>query len=103
MEKELRDYQKECLDKALQCNKRGIIWLPCGSGKTFISMKIIESPTIGRAIFFAPTIALLEQTVTNYREHFPNIKMLLCCSGSYQGAGITRTLDELEIECFFKK
>lgn len=102
MKKELRDYQKECVEKIFE-NKKGIVFLPCGTGKTFISQKVVEDTRTSRAIFFAPTIDLLVQTVKEYKEMFSDMEMLLCCSGNFEQEGITRTLNEYEINCFLQQ
>jgi predicted helicase len=66
--KEIRDYQQEAIDKAREVYKshnRGKLILPCGCGKTFNALKIVESETGGRGLvlFLAPSIALVGQTL----------------------------------------
>ncbi|MGB9728278.1 MAG: DEAD/DEAH box helicase family protein [Thermoprotei archaeon] len=56
----LRNYQREALNNWMNANKRGIIVLPTGSGKTLIGiMAILElkEPTL----VIAPTIELMDQ------------------------------------------
>jgi superfamily II DNA or RNA helicase len=56
----LRDYQKQALDAWLANDKRGIIVLPTGSGKTLIAIKAISELNIP-AIVIVPTLDLAEQ------------------------------------------
>lgn len=57
---ELREYQADALDSWEDANRRGVLELPTGSGKTVIGVKAIErcqTPTL----VVVPTIDLLEQ------------------------------------------
>ena len=57
---ELRDYQREAIEAWRDANRRGVLELPTGSGKTVIGVKAIES--VGRsALVVVPTIDLLVQ------------------------------------------
>jgi superfamily II DNA or RNA helicase len=64
----LRDYQRQSLDAWIANDKRGIVVLPTGSGKTVIGIKAISSlntPTI----VIAPTLDLVDQWRTSAPEH----------------------------------
>jgi superfamily II DNA or RNA helicase len=65
----LRDYQKQSLDAWIANDKRGIVVLPTGSGKTVIGIKAISTlntPTI----VIAPTLDLVDQCRTNLKKEF---------------------------------
>ena len=66
---ELRDYQTEALDAWFERDRRGVLELPTGSGKTVIGVKAIEAcatPTL----VVVPTIDLLEQWRRELRTEF---------------------------------
>jgi len=57
---QLRPYQQTALDAWQDANRRGVLELPTGSGKTVIGIKAIEA--VGKpALVVVPTIDLLEQ------------------------------------------
>ena len=66
--RELRDYQKEAVDKAreyflIENNTRGQLIMACGTGKTFTALKIAETlAPDGKILFLVPSISLLGQT-----------------------------------------
>lgn len=65
----LRDYQKQALDAWVANDKRGIIVLPTGSGKTIIGIKaisLLNTPTI----VVAPTLDLVDQWRSRLKEEF---------------------------------
>ena len=59
----LRDYQVESLMSWFRANRKGIIELPTGTGKTYIGLKAIEYYRIKkkRVFIVVPTIVLLRQ------------------------------------------
>lgn len=59
VEFELRDYQREAVERWMM-EKRGIIVLPTGSGKTIIAMEIMRRLSVSTLVV-VPTLALLEQ------------------------------------------
>ena len=66
--KELKDHQKEAIEKATQhfcINDRGKLIMACGSGKTFTSLRLAETMTNGngKILFLVPSISLLSQTL----------------------------------------
>jgi len=65
----LRDYQKQALDTWTANDKRGVIVLPTGSGKTLVGIKAISmlnTPTL----VVAPTLDLVEQWRSRLKEEF---------------------------------
>jgi superfamily II DNA or RNA helicase len=66
---ELRDYQREALEAWLDAERRGVIELPTGSGKTYIALKAIEM--VNRStIIIAPTLDLVDQWRDRIEESF---------------------------------
>ena len=57
---ELRAYQRDALDAWQDANRRGVLELPTGSGKTVIGLKAIEDLQTATLVV-VPTIDLLEQ------------------------------------------
>ncbi|MGQ9513842.1 MAG: DEAD/DEAH box helicase family protein [Thermoproteota archaeon] len=65
----LRHYQEQALRAWDEAERRGIIVLPTGSGKTIIAMKAIELIN-GASIVIAPTLDLVEQWRRRLEEGF---------------------------------
>jgi predicted helicase len=69
--KRIRPHQKEALEKFHEHFKsadRGRLIMACGTGKTFVSLKIAENETNGKGLvlFLVPSIALLGQTLREW-------------------------------------
>ncbi len=69
--RDLRDHQKEALDKThvnFQIADRGKLIMACGTGKTFTSLRIAENETNGSGmiLFLVPSISLLGQTLREW-------------------------------------
>ena len=67
----LRAHQKEALEKTHECFKvadRGKMIMACGTGKTFISLRIAENETNGKGLilFLVPSISLLGQALREW-------------------------------------
>jgi len=60
---ELRDYQKEAIEKWKQRGQKGILVLPTGTGKTYIALAVIreEIEQNGKVAVIVPTIVLANQ------------------------------------------
>lgn len=60
---ELRDYQKEAIEKWKQRGQKGILVLPTGTGKTYIALAVIkeELEQSGKIAVIVPTIVLVHQ------------------------------------------
>jgi superfamily II DNA or RNA helicase len=60
---ELRDYQREAIEKWKQRGQKGIIVLPTGTGKTYIALAVIneEIRQNGKVAVIVPTIVLANQ------------------------------------------
>jgi superfamily II DNA or RNA helicase len=65
----LRDYQKQSLDAWLANDKRGIIVLPTGSGKTVIGIQAISALNTP-SIIIAPTLDLVDQWRSRLKKEF---------------------------------
>ena len=68
----LKDHQKKALDNALEhykANDRGSMIMACGTGKTFVSLRIAEAMTKGKKgliLFLTPSISLVGQTLREW-------------------------------------
>jgi superfamily II DNA or RNA helicase len=65
----LRDYQKQALDAWIANDKRGIIVLPTGSGKTIIGIKVISLLNTSTLVV-APTLDLVDQWRSSLKKEF---------------------------------
>lgn len=66
---QLRDYQNDALKKWIESNKRGIIVLPTGAGKTILAIKAIEQMQAS-SLIIVPTLVLLDQWKKVLEEAF---------------------------------
>ena len=84
--KTIRPYQKEALEavhKHLLTHDRGKLIMACGTGKTFTSLKIAEQETNGKGfvLFLVPSIALLGQTLREWKYQYDGVMKAICvCS-----------------------
>jgi SNF2 family DNA or RNA helicase len=76
----LRDYQEEAFTAWLEAERRGVIVLPTGAGKTVVAMAAIAHVN-APALVIVPTIDLMEQWRRNLEREF-NVEV-----GAY-GAGL---------------
>ena len=89
--KSLRPHQEAALDdvtKGLQEADRGKLIMACGTGKTFVSLKIAE--TMGgpgkRVLFMVPSLALLSQALTEWTQQSETpLSSFAVCSDSDVG------------------
>ena len=65
---QLYDFQQEAIDSWIENNKRGIILLPTGAGKTIISLEIISLLNI-TVLIVVPTLVLLEQWKNSLKNY----------------------------------
>jgi predicted helicase len=78
--------------KYLQTNDRGKLIMACGTGKTFTSLRIAEKETgeNGLVLFLVPSIALLGQTLKEWKNQCSKPIHAICiCSD----AGVSKTDD----------
>jgi len=71
---QLREYQRDALDAWEGADRRGVLELPTGSGKTVIGVAAIaalSTPTL----VVVPTIDLLEQWRDELAEEFPGVEL----------------------------
>ncbi|WRA38412.1 DEAD/DEAH box helicase [Helicobacter pylori] len=69
-------------------NKRGKLIMACGTGKTYTSLKIMESLDPKITLFLAPSIALLSQTFREYaQEKSEPFYASIVCSDDKVGKG----------------
>jgi superfamily II DNA or RNA helicase len=67
---ELRSYQREALDAWEQADRRGVVELPTGAGKTVVGLAAMATVD-GSALVVVPTIDLLEQWRRELQRDFP--------------------------------
>jgi superfamily II DNA or RNA helicase len=67
---QLREYQEKALERWLQ-QKRGVVVMPTGSGKTILALKVIEKIN-APALIVVPTLALVRQWKEELRRFNTN-------------------------------
>lgn len=97
-QKELREHQKEAIEKATQyycSNERGKMIMACGSGKTFTSLRLAETMTNGKGkiLFLVPSISLLSQTLMAWTSD-ANEKITPVCICSDAKVSSKKTADD---------
>lgn len=79
-----RDYQKTAIDKVIEGfkqNGRGQLILPCGTGKTLISLWIQEQMNPRHTLVLFPSLALLRQTKNEWAANREKYVPYICvCS-----------------------
>ncbi len=83
--KTIRPHQQEALENAIEYYKihdKGKLIMACGTGKTYASLKIMESitPSNANILFLVPSLSLLSQTLKewNYEAESPIISYAVC-------------------------
>ena len=71
--KQPRPYQKVGIDKGIEHllqHERGKMIMACGTGKTFVSLRIAEGLVDkgGNVLFLVPSLALMSQTIEKWQE-----------------------------------
>ena len=100
--KSLRPHQETALAdviKGLQDAARGKLIMACGTGKTFVSLKIAET-TGGpgkRILFMVPSLALLSQALTEWTQQSETpLSSFAVCSDSDVGKRRTKNEDAVQ-------
>jgi superfamily II DNA or RNA helicase len=91
-----RDYQEEIIETSreyFQTNSKGLLVIPCGVGKTLISLWIAQKLNANTIIIGVPNLLLLKQWETIINIIFINTPYLLV-SGNINIALITRFLSD---------
>lgn len=98
MTKTPRPYQQDAIDnviKGFQDHSRGQMIMPCGTGKTLISLWIYEALKSKRTIILFPSLSLLRQTKNEWVENSKEAFKYLCvCSDQ----GVDQGLDAIKID-----
>ena len=102
-QKTLMDYQFEAIQRAKEYyydhgHNRGKLIMACGTGKTFTSLKMIETffPQKGLILFMVPSIALLGQSLNAWKADSENDFTAICiCSDSKASRKIDSNSDIL--------
>ncbi len=79
-----RDDQLEIIEKSVEhfnLNKKGLLVLICGIGKTLISLWISERMNSKHILIGVPNLELLNQWKKEIEKVFPNADILSVCSG----------------------
>lgn len=78
-------------------NKRGKLIMACGTGKTYTSLKIMESLDPKITLFLAPSIALLSQTFREYvQEKSDPFYASIVCSDDKTGQSKNEDNDDIK-------
>ena len=89
--KQLREHQHEAIAAAVEGfaeHDRGKVIMACGTGKTFMSLRLVEQMTgqAGLVLFLAPSITLVSQTLREWAsEALEPFDAFVVCSDSKVG------------------
>ena len=76
----VRVYQRDIINKSIEhykTNDKGMLVLPCGTGKTFISLLFIKESGYLKICIVVPNLLLLKQWEDNIKLLLPDIPILL--------------------------
>ena len=96
----VRKHQQEALDAArthFLRQDRGKMIMACGTGKTFVSLRLAEQETGGRGLvlFLVPSISLLGQTLREWSAQANEpLKAICVCSDAEVSKARKRTADD---------
>ena len=101
--KTIRPYQKEALEavhKHLLTHDRGKLIMACGTGKTFTSLKIAEQETNGKGfvLFLVPSIALLGQTLREWKYQYDGVFKAVCVCSDEKVSKKTKKDEDTNVE-----
>ena len=78
------DYQQKIIDiikKEFEKEDKGNVILPCGTGKTLVSLWLKEQMKFEKVLVFLPSLALLNQTMTEWHNQKTDDYQTMCvCS-----------------------
>ena len=78
------DYQQKIIDiikKEFETKDKGNVILPCGTGKTLVSLWLKEQMKFKKVLVFLPSLALLNQTMTEWHNQKTDDYQTMCvCS-----------------------
>ncbi|MGA1308050.1 MAG: DEAD/DEAH box helicase family protein, partial [Candidatus Kapaibacteriota bacterium] len=100
--KSLREHQKQALEsthKYFKDHDRGKLIMACGTGKTYTALKIAEHETNqkGTILFLVPSIALLGQTLREWKaDAAEHIHAICICSDPEVSKKKTKQTDDAE-------
>ncbi|MGN8449463.1 type ISP restriction/modification enzyme [Helicobacter pylori] len=100
--KKLRSHQTEAINATKEYfsspkNTRGKLIMACGTGKTYTSLKIMESLDPKITLFLAPSIALLSQTFREYvQEKSEPFYASIVCSDDKVGKSKDKDNDDIK-------
>ncbi|WQX73109.1 DEAD/DEAH box helicase [Helicobacter pylori] len=100
--KKPRSHQTEAIEKTKEYfsnpkNARGKLIMACGTGKTYTSLKIMETLDPKITLFLAPSIALLSQTFREYaQEKSEPFYASIVCSDDKTGQSKNKDNDDIK-------
>ena len=83
----LRSYQRDAIARMVR-NKRGILQLPTGAGKTVLAVGIVGELK-RNTIFFCHTKELIKQTQAQFEKYYPDLKVGIIGDGVIDPGPIT--------------
>ncbi|KAK7115822.1 ATP-dependent RNA helicase DHX58-like [Littorina saxatilis] len=96
----LHGYQEEVLRWARE-GKNVAIFLPTGTGKTFVVLKYVKEylsrPGLNRVVFLAPKVKLAEQQYHRFRKFFPKVTYFRCGKSRSSTAPFAELLDTYKV------
>lgn len=99
--RKLRSYQREAINRVMigfKEHNRGKLIMACGTGKTFTSMKLVESylGAGGFVLFLVPSLSLLSQTLADWKRNCAiHINAFAVCSDTSTGKADASDIDSL--------
>ena len=84
------------LHEQLSDTGRGVVVMPCGSGKTLLGRWFAEQLAARLTVVFVPTLALVPQTVLAYRDGAAwRHQTMIVCSDESSGRAVR--VDDLDL------
>ena len=101
---ELRPHQQEALEdvmKGFETGTRGKLIMACGTGKTFVALRIVEATAGlgGRVLYLVPSISLFQQTMREWatQKEIPHRYVGICSDTRAGRHDEDAPMQELEI------
>ncbi len=95
---EPRTYQKNIIESCLKyfsVHNSGVLVLPCGVGKTYISLWVAKTIGVNKLIIGVPNMLLVEQWFSNVKKIYDEQIIIKLCSG-ISIENVKKTIENLE-------
>ena len=94
----LYPYQQKIVDQSVNRLKKiddGKLIMACGTGKTFVSLKIDEKMKNKSTLFIVPTLSLIQQQIKEWSEKskYPFDTLIICSKNDVMGSKDENTLN----------